>query len=88
MSAQIAVRKARAVVQNICLHSDQKSLKPFHYKELGYFISLGSLDGIGWMLLPINILFGPPAFVVKELIEKQLEFFMTGLDTYIDFPDF
>jgi hypothetical protein len=46
---------------------------------------MGGLDGIGWMLFPMNILFGPPAFVVKELIEKQLEFFITGLDTYIDF---
>jgi NADH:ubiquinone reductase (H+-translocating) len=88
MSAQIAVRKARTVVQNILLQSKHQGLKPFHYKELGYFISLGGLDGIGWMLLHMNILFGPPAFVIKELIEKQLEFFITGLDTYVDFPDF
>lgn len=88
MSAQIAVRKARTVVQNILLHFKHQSLKPFKYNELGYFISMGGLDGIGWMLLPMNILFGPPAFVIKELIEKQLEFFMTGLDTYVDFPDF
>jgi NADH:ubiquinone reductase (H+-translocating) len=85
MSAQIAVRKARTVSQNILNHSQNKSLNNFSYKELGYFISMGGLDGIGWMLFPMNILFGPPAFVVKELIEKQLEFFITGLDTYIDF---
>jgi NADH dehydrogenase FAD-containing subunit len=85
MSAQIAVRKARIVSRNILNHSQNKSLNNFNYKELGYFISMGGLDGIGWMLFPMNILFGPPAFVVKELIEKQLEFFITGLDTYIDF---
>ena len=85
MSAQIAVRKARIVSRNILNHSQNKSLNPFNYKELGYFISMGGLDGIGWMLFPMNVLFGPPAFVVKELIEKQLDFFITGLDTYIDF---
>lgn len=85
MSAQIAVRKARTVLRNILNHSQNKSLNQFNYKELGYFISMGGLDGIGWMLFPMNVLFGPPAFVVKELIEKQLDFFITGLDTYIDF---
>lgn len=85
MSAQIAVRKARIVSRNILNHSQNQSLSNFNYKELGYFISMGGLDGIGWMLAPMNVLFGPPAFVVKELIEKQLEFFITGLDTYIDF---
>lgn len=84
MSAQIAVRKARTVSQNILSHSQNQNMKNFTYKELGYFISMGALDGIGWMLFPINILFGPPAFVVKELIEKQFELFLTGLDTYID----
>jgi NADH dehydrogenase len=85
MSAQIAVRKARLVSRNIVNHLNNQSLINFNYKELGYFISMGGLDGVGWMLHPMNILFGPPAFVVKELIEKQLEFFITGLDTYVDF---
>jgi NADH:ubiquinone reductase (H+-translocating) len=85
MSAQIAVRKARIVSRNIVNHSNNQSMNNFTYKELGYFISMGSLDGVGWMLHPMNVLFGPPAFVAKELIEKQLEFFITGLDTYIDF---
>jgi len=31
------------------------------------------------------VLFGPGAFAVKELIEKQFELFVTGVDTYIDF---
>ncbi len=85
MSAQIAVRKARNVSQNIINHSLNQPMKIFNYKELGYFISMGGLDGIGWMLFPMNVLFGPPAFVVKEMIEKQFEFFVTGLDTYVDF---
>lgn len=85
LSAQIAVRKARIVSQNIISHSSKQNMKNFSYKELGYFISMGALDGIGWMLFPMNILFGPPAFVIKELIEKQFELFIKGVDTYIDF---
>ena len=85
MSAQIAVRKARIITRNIFNLVDKQKLLEFNYKELGYFISMGDLDGIGWMLNPNNVLFGPGAFAVKELIEKQFELFVTGVDTYIDF---
>ena len=84
-SAQAAVRKGKLVAQNLNRKSTGKDLKQYTYKELGYFLSLGPGDGVGWMIHPDNVLSGPPAMVVKETIEAQYDLFIRGFDTYLPF---
>lgn len=84
-SAQAAVRKGKLVAQNLRLRNESKKLKPYNYKELGYFLSLGRGDGVGWMLHPENVIDGPPALVIKEAIEVQHDLYLKGFDTYLPF---
>jgi NADH dehydrogenase len=83
-TAQAAVRKGRLIAENIRRSSQGQDLKPYVYPELGYFLSMGKLDGVGWMLLRFNVLTGIPAFAIKEAIELQFRLFLEGLDTYVD----
>ncbi len=85
-TAQAAVRKGRQIAENIRREVAGKDLRSYKYVELGYFISLGPWDGIGWMLVNFNVLTGAAAFAVKEMIELQFRMFLEGFDTYIDFP--
>lgn len=85
LDAQSAVRKARCIAENIIALENGKDLSQYSYRELGYFVSLGPWDGIGWLLFRFNTLTGLPAFGIKEAIETQFHLFLNGLDTYIDF---
>ena len=82
LTAQAAVRKGKIIAANIERALQNKPLKPYGYKEMGYFISLGNSDGIGWLLWPTNIVTGLPAFAIKEAIEFQFRLLLDGIDTY------
>lgn len=84
-AAQAAVRKGRLIAENIQRGLRGESLHSYSYPELGYFVSMGPWDGIGWMLVRWNVLRGLPAFAVKEAIEFQFKLFVEGFDTYVDF---
>jgi len=84
LSAQAAVRKAKTVAENVLRHATGRELQDYSYRELGYFVSLGSGDGVGWMLRKRGTLTGLPAFAVKNAIEAQWSLFLQGVDTYID----
>jgi NADH:ubiquinone reductase (H+-translocating) len=84
-SAQSAVRKGKLVAANLRSKNLGKKLKPYDYKELGYFLSLGRGDGVGWMLHPENVIDGPAALVIKEAIEVQHDLYLKGYDTYLPF---
>lgn len=83
MTAQTAVRKGRLIADNIVRSIRRQPLARYGYQELGYFVSLGMFDGIGWIFTPMNVLSGLPAFFVKEMIETQFALLLRGWDTYI-----
>lgn len=83
MTAQSAVRKGKLVADNIGALIAGKNLSKYNYQALGYFVSLGSWEGIGWMLTRLNVLKGFAALVVKEAIEAQFRLYLEGIDTYI-----
>jgi NADH:ubiquinone reductase (H+-translocating) len=84
MSAQVAVRKGKKVARNIQLHSGSlNALERYRFHELGYFVSLGPFDGIGWLGLKANVMAALPAFCVKQAVEVQFDLLLSGLDTYI-----
>lgn len=81
-SAQAAVRKGRHVAA--CVDRLSRGLRPGAYrsKELGFFLSMGALDGIGWAGHRRNIVTGLPAYAIREAIEARYELFLAGVDTF------
>jgi NADH dehydrogenase len=84
MTAQAAVRKGMLSARNILRHSGAlRLLEPYLHRDLGYVVSLGPMDAIGWLALEGNVVGGMPAMVIKELVEAQYDLLLTGLDTYL-----
>ncbi len=83
LTAQAAVRKGRLVAENILRLAAGMRPLAYDYRELGYFLSLGSLDGIGWLLSRASVLKGTPALAVKQAIEAQFQLLLRGVDTYL-----
>ncbi len=83
LTAQSAVRKSKLAARNMLLHSSVISiLEPYLHRELGYVVSLGSSDEVGWLVLEGNFAHGQPAQVIKEVVEAQYDLLLTGVDTY------
>lgn len=82
LTAQAAVRKGRLVASNLSALLDGAPLTSYRYRERGFFLSLGSLDGLGWFGWRRNLVSGLTAMAVKELLEAQYDLLLDGLDTY------
>jgi len=84
MSAQSSVRKGKLAARNILRSSGAlKLFEPYLHQDLGYVVSLGPADAVGWLALENNVVGGIPALVIKELVEAQYDLLLTGIDTYI-----
>jgi NADH dehydrogenase len=84
LTAQSAVRKGKLAARNLLRSCGRmKLLEPYLHRDLGYVISLGPDDAIGWLALEGNVVAGPPALVVKELVEAQYDLLLAGIDTYL-----
>ncbi|MBA4143629.1 MAG: FAD-dependent oxidoreductase [Nitrosospira sp.] len=84
MTAQSAVRKGMLAARNIIRHSGSfKLLEPYFHRDLGYVVSLGPADAVGWLALEGNVVGGIPALLIKELVEAQYDLLLTGIDTYL-----
>ena len=82
LTAQAAVRKGKLVAANVECVAKGWTLYDYDYQSLGYFVSLGTLDGVGWLLAENNTLTGMPAFAIKSAVEKQFSLLLKGIDTY------
>ncbi|SDX96469.1 NAD(P)/FAD-dependent oxidoreductase [Nitrosomonas halophila] len=84
MTAQSAVRKGKLAARNILRHSGMlKVLEPYLHRDIGYVVSLGPADAVGWLALENNVVTGMPALVIKEIVEAQYDLLLTGVDTYL-----
>ena len=85
MTAQSAVRKGRLAACNILRDSSVlKIFEPYLHPDLGYVISLGPDDAIGWVAKKNNVVNGTPALLLKEMVESQYDLLLsTGIDTYV-----
>ena len=83
LTAQSAVRKGKLVAQNIVKQGRFFDfMKPYLHRDLGYVISMGSEDAIGWLGRPKNIIAGAPALSIKEIVESQYDLLLAGTDTF------
>jgi len=84
VTAQSAVRKGKLAARNILRHSGiLPVLEPYLHRDLGYVVSLGPDDAVGWLALEGNVVGGVPALVIKELVEAQYDLLLAGIDTYL-----
>ncbi len=84
MTAQSAVRKGKLAARNILRHSGVlKVLEPYLHRDLGYVVSLGPEDAVGWLAVENNVVTGVPALVIKEIVEAQYDLLLSGVDTYL-----
>jgi len=85
MSAQSSVRKGRLAACNILRDSSiLKVFEPYLHQDLGYVISLGPKDAVGWLAVENNVIGGTPALLLKELVESQYDLLLAkGIDTYL-----
>jgi len=81
-SAQAAVRKGQHVARTLVADLTGKVVKEYTYPELGYFVSLGPKNAVGYMLSQKTAFSGPAALFMKEAIEKQYNLFLAGLPVY------
>jgi len=84
MTAQSAVRKGKLAARNILRHSGLlKVLEPYLHRDLGYVVSLGPDDAVGWLAIENNVVTGVPAMVIKEIVETRYDLLLSGVDTYL-----
>ena len=84
MTAQSAVRKGMLAARNIIRHSGALPLlEPYLHRDLGYVVSLGPTDAVGWLALEGNVVGGMPAMLIKEVVEAQYDLLLAGTDTYV-----
>lgn len=83
-TAQSAVRKGMLAARNILRHSGSlKLLEPYLHRDLGYVISLGPGDAVGWLASEGNVVTGMPALVIKEVVEAQYDLLLEGINSYM-----
>lgn len=84
LTAQSAVRKGKLVARNVLRHAGFPGLlEPYLHHELGYVVSLGPSDAVGWLVAEGNLITGIPALTIKEIVEAQYDLLLTGIDTYL-----
>jgi len=84
LSAQTALRKGRLAARNLLRHaSPVRLLEPYLHRDLGYVVSLGPEDAVGWIGLEPNVVGGAPATVAKDIVEAQYDLLLAGVDTYV-----
>lgn len=84
LTAQSAVRKGKLAARNILRHSGFPGLlEPYLHPDLGYVVSLGFADAVGWLGFEGNLVTGMPALTIKEFVEAQYDLLLVGIDTYL-----
>jgi len=84
MTSQSALRKGKAAAKNILQEAGILWFcLPYMHQDIGYLLSLGPDDAVGWVGSKSNIISGLPAFIAKEAIEAQYDLLLSGVDSYV-----
>lgn len=82
-SGQAAVRKGQHVARAIRAAVEGKEIPPYTYAEIGYFVSLGSKEAVGYLLSQKTTFSGRAALAMKEVVEQQYNLFLRGFNVYL-----
>lgn len=81
-SAQAAVRKGMHVARVLAADLLQKPAPEYRYQALGYFISLGAKNAVGYLFSEKASFCGRAAALLKEAVEQQYDLFLQGLPVF------
>lgn len=81
-TAQTAVRKGRHVAETIARVAEDRDPEAWDDRQLGYILSLGPNDAVGWVLARAALLRGLPAVAAREAIEARWDLLLAGVDSF------
>lgn len=84
-TAQTAVRKGRHVAETIARVAQGRSPEAWDARQLGYFLSLGPDDAVGWLFSRAALVRGLPAVAAREAIEARWDLLLRGVDSFAAF---
>jgi NADH:ubiquinone reductase (H+-translocating) len=81
-TAQTAVRKGRHVASTVARVLAGREPPKWRAQQLGFFLSLGPRDAIGWAFRRGTLITGLPALAAREAIEARWELLLRGFDSF------
>lgn len=84
-TAQTAVRKGRHVAESIVRIAEGREPQTWDARQLGFFLSLGPRDAVGWAFARAALITGRPAVAAREAIEARWDLLLRGLDSFAAF---
>lgn len=81
-SAQAAVRKGQQVARVLIATLTGKAAHEYAYAEIGYFVSLGPKNAVGYLFSQKTAFSGRAALFMKEATERQYNLYLAGLPVY------
>lgn len=84
-TAQTAVRKGRHVADSIASVLAGRRPARWDARQLGYFVSLGPDDAVGWLFSRAALVKGLPAMAAREAVEARWNLLLRGVDSFAAF---
>ena len=84
-TAQTAVRKGRHVAESIARVAEGKQPEDWDARQLGFFLSLGPRDAVGWLFSRAALIHGLPAVAAREAVEVRWDLLLRGVDSFAAF---
>ncbi|NGP53063.1 FAD-dependent oxidoreductase [Thioalkalivibrio sp. XN8] len=81
-TAQTAVRKGRHVAESVARVLAGDEPEAWDAQQLGYFLSLGPGDAVGWLFSRAAMVKGLPAVAAREAIEARWDLLLAGVDSF------
>lgn len=81
-TAQTAVRKGRHVAETLARVLAGEEPEPWDAQQLGFFLSLGPGDAVGWLFTRAALVKGLPAVAAREAVEARWDLLLAGVDSF------
>lgn len=81
-TAQTAVRKGRHVAETVARVIDGREPEDWDARQLGFFLSLGPHDAVGWAFARAALVNGLPAVAAREAVEARWDLLLRGIDSF------
>ncbi|HUG99390.1 MAG TPA: FAD-dependent oxidoreductase [Gammaproteobacteria bacterium] len=84
-TAQTAVRKGRHVAATIASLAQGREPESWDARQLGFFLSLGPRDAVGWLFARQALITGLPAVAAREAAQARWDLLLRGVDSFAAF---
>lgn len=84
-TAQTAVRKGRHVAETVARVAAGRTPQDWDARQLGFFLSLGPHDAVGWVFARAALVNGLAAVAAREAVEARWDLLLHGIDSFAAF---